>query len=225
MTKKRINTVFVLITLFSITLFSCAQPPIPDEPPPFDPDMPPGDPDMEPHPFDPDVDPPPGQPQPSQPQPANPQQGQPQPANPQPANPQPGQPQPSQPQPAQPNQPQGQCQTNWHTDIAVTDIFADNQPKGEVFVRVTNHGPCAMHNINDTLDLFIGIENHTNNQYSNDQKETYFIYNIAPGETQTIATGYQIDTGTYRYSILCSISGSAYNDPNLNDNQLKEQIN
>jgi len=213
MKMKRIFLLSIILIFISILFAACAQPPLHEEPMPFDPDMPPGE------------EPPPGEPPPGEPPPGEPPHNEPppgQPQQPQPANPQP---QPANPQPQQPqNQPQGQCQSNWHVDLAVTDIFADNQPIGEVFVRVTNHGPCTMSNINSTFDLLISLKNHTNNTYSNDTKEVYVIYNMAPGETQTFPTGYQIDTGTYNYSVVCYLGTGGMNDPNKNNDQLKEQI-
>ena len=174
------------------------------------------------HPYDPDVhDPPPGEPPPHEPPPPDPNQ----PGNPPPQQPQ----QPQQPAPQQPgNQPQqkfqGDCGSNWRVDMALTDIYADNQPHGQVFVRITNHGPCTLSKVKSDFDCFIGIENHTNKTFSNDQITVWTELNMKPGETQTFPTGYNIDTSTFRYNFVCIFSAGGINELNPNNNQLNKDI-
>lgn len=148
---------------------------------------------------------------------------------PEPEPPQP-QPQPQQPQPQQPQQPQpqtqstNQCQSNFETDIAITDIYAGNLPNGQVHIRITNRGPCTLNNVKDQVYCFIDLTNHSNNKTSFDAQTVNVTYNMVPGKQQTFPTGYSLDTNVYNYKVTCNLQPGSFKELNSSNNSHTENI-
>jgi hypothetical protein len=172
------------------------------------------------HPPEPNSEEPP-QPEPQQPQP-EPQQPQPQQPQPQP---QPQQPAPQVQAPTQaPAAPANKCQSNFETDIAVTDLYAGNLPNGQVHVRITNHGPCTLQNVKDSVYCFIDLTNHSNGKTTFDSKTVNVVYNMAPGTQQTFPTGITLDTNVFKYKVTCNLQPGNFKELNPNNNSHSEQI-
>lgn len=140
----------------------------------------------------------------------------------------------SQPQQPQPQQSQSQssgsssstnkCQSNFETDIAVTDIYAGNLPHGQVHIRITNHGPCTLHNVKDSVYCFLDKTNHSTNKVSYDAKAVNVVYNIAPGKQQTFPTGISLDTGVFNYKVTCNLQPGNFKELNPGNNSYSENI-
>jgi len=158
-----------------------------------------------------------GQPPPEPPMPGE----EPPPEPPAPQEPEPPQPQPpSQVNPSAPNQ----CQSNFETDIAVTDIYAGNLPNGQVHVRITNHGPCTLQNVKDEVYCFVDLTNHSNHKVTYDSATVKVVYNMAPGTQQTFPTGITLDTNVFNYKVTCNLQPGGFNDTNTSNNSHTEQI-
>ena len=152
-----------------------------------------------------------------------PQEPQPEPPQPQPQTQQQPQTQPQQ-QPQQQNQSTNICQSNFQTDIAVTDIYAGNLPNGQVHVRITNHGPCTLNNVKDQVYCFIDLTNHSNGKVSYDAKTVNVTYNMASGVQQTFPTGITLDTNVYNYKVTCNLQPGSFQELNANNNSYTENI-
>jgi hypothetical protein len=113
---------------------------------------------------------------------------------------------------------------NWTTDVAVTDIYAGNQPHGQIHARVTNHGPGTLNNVQ--VEVLCGYEstNKSTGQLAGGEQVTKsFKLNLKPGETYSFPTGLKIDTNTFSYGGGCQISGG-FNDPNPGNDHYWEAV-
>jgi len=233
--RKKIGliiTVFIVSVLLITAFTGCqpGEPPPPEEQHPEDPDWHPEEPmPGEPHPEDPDwhpEEPMPGEPHPEEPGFEEHPPEEPMPPEPAPEEPPP--PEPAQPQPAQPQNnppaPANQCQSNFSTDIAVTDIFAGNLPNGQVHVRITNHGPCTLNKVKDVVYCFVDKTDHSTNALSYDAKNVNVVYSMAPGVTQTFPTGIELDTNVFNYKVQCNLQPGGFTETNHNNNSFTAQI-
>lgn len=103
-------------------------------------------------------------------------------------------------------------------DVAVTDIFPGNQPHGQFHVRITNHGPGTLNNVQ--ADIFCGYDSqdvNTGMMGPKDQKHISVTLNLNPGQTQEFPTGLSLDTSVYEYQV-------GFNDPNPSNNFYDEQF-
>jgi uncharacterized cupredoxin-like copper-binding protein len=108
-------------------------------------------------------------------------------------------------------------------DLAVTDIFPDNLPQGEVYCRITNNGPDALQNA--TVELETDVVNFTDpSQLLVYSHTTSLTVTLQPGETREFDTGLNVDTtNNRRYSVSCEIT-SVLLDPNPGNNLYLELI-
>ncbi len=109
-------------------------------------------------------------------------------------------------------------------DLAVTDIFVDNWPFGEISVRITNNGPGSISNVaNNWLECTIVVH-----PYSGGPQNTIgpisqsLNLSLVPGETKAFGTTYSTDGTTYWYEVTCEIQPAGLADPNLGNNTLYE---
>ena len=107
-------------------------------------------------------------------------------------------------------------------DLAVTDLYPDNWPLGEIFVRVTNNGPSSISNVANNL-LQFAIINHP---YSGAPQNvtgpsTSINISLAPGETKAYRTYISLDGITYWYEVSCEIV-PVIADPNPGNNTYSE---
>lgn len=112
----------------------------------------------------------------------------------------------------------------WTTDLAVTDIYPGNQPHGQFHVRVTNHGPGTLNNVQ--IRLYCG--------YDSQDKKTGLVgpskmvdfevtLGMQPGESQEFPTGLNLDSNTYGYIVGCNAS-VGFNDPDQFNNDYSEVL-
>ena len=104
------------------------------------------------------------------------------------------------------------------TDVAVTDIYPGNQPHGQFFVRITNHGPGNMHNVH--VDVVCGYDSqdvNTGKKGPSQQRNFGVTLNLSPGQTQAVATGLNLDTSVFEYQVGCQVN-VGFNDPNGGNN-------
>jgi hypothetical protein len=105
-------------------------------------------------------------------------------------------------------------------DLAVTDIFPDNLPQGEIYCRITNNGPDVVQN------AVVELDTRTTSLTYNTIVDTTRTYNVTlqPGETGEFYTGLSVNTVTGEsFSVRCKITSSLL-DPNPGNNLYTEQI-
>mgnify|MGYP003987561499 CR=1 FL=1 len=112
----------------------------------------------------------------------------------------------------------------WSTDVAITDIYAGNMPHGQFFVRITNHGPGTMHNVQVPVFCF-STKLDKNTFVRSHHMDTQIIpnVNLRPGETRAFATGISLDMNVYSYDVEC-VSHPGFNDPNMGNNRHMETL-
>jgi hypothetical protein len=108
-------------------------------------------------------------------------------------------------------------------DLAVTDIFPDSLPQGEVYCRITNNGPDVLQNT--TVELETDVVEFTDpSQLLVYSHTTSLTVTLQPGETREFDTGLSVNTSNNRrYSVSCEIT-SALLDPNPGNNLYLELI-
>jgi hypothetical protein len=113
---------------------------------------------------------------------------------------------------------------NWETDVAVTDIYAGNQPHGQIHARITNHGPGTLNNVQVEVLCGMDATHKSNGQMAGgDQIVKNLKLNLQPGETYSFPTGLKIDTNTFSYGVGCQVSGG-FNDPNAGNDYYWEEV-
>ena len=90
-------------------------------------------------------------------------------------------------------------------DIAVTDIYPDNQPHGQFFVRITNRGPGTLQNVKVTANCTSDRTDKNNGQWNSRGIHIPLTLNLQPGQQQAFATGINLDTNVFSYLIFCEV--------------------
>ncbi|MBN1303746.1 MAG: hypothetical protein JXA13_04865 [Anaerolineales bacterium] len=164
-------------------------------------------------------EPPREEPPPEEPPHEEPPPGEEPPPEPQPAEPQPQQPPPQQ----QPDQNQPPSGANWTTDVAITDIYPDNMPKGTLFLRITNNGPGSLNKVKVNVSCSAHLM-ATDGSKGPDKNSSFTVnLNLSPGETKAFSTKIDSDTAKYGYDVTCQLS-PGFNDPNPGNNTYQEQL-
>jgi hypothetical protein len=142
--------------------------------------------------------------------------------------------------------------TGYVTDLAITDIYPGNLPKGQFWVRITNNGPVSCSNVNFNFlgcsvdstpksDVWVippagDVSSATINTDPNIEIIPGYVFpsglqkvsttlNIKPGETQEIPTGIGFDMDLSIYKVTCNFTAeSGYNDLNNSNNFYLENI-
>jgi len=111
-------------------------------------------------------------------------------------------------------------------DITPTDLYLDNQPQGVMWVRITNNGPDTLANnkVSITLSQSRSTLAVPPVVDSSTGPATEYTLNLAPGQTQTINLGLQIDTSHYRYDFTVTVTPVDFTDPNSGNNTYKESV-
>jgi Domain of unknown function DUF11 len=111
-------------------------------------------------------------------------------------------------------------------DIVPTDLYPDNQPMGVMWVRITNNGPDTLANSKVAITLSQSRSTFGNppvvDTYTGPATE--YTLNLAPGQTQTINLGAQIDTSHYRYDFTVTAAAVDFTDPNTGNDTYKESV-
>lgn len=125
------------------------------------------------------------------------------------------------PQQQQPNQQQSSA--NWTTDIAVTDIYPDNQPKGTLFVRITNNGPGTLKNVKVQVACSAKLTKADGSPGGNKMSDFTVKLNLSPGQTKAFSTQIKSDTAMYKYDAACQAQ-PGFNDPKPGNNTYQETL-
>jgi len=92
-------------------------------------------------------------------------------------------------------------------DLAVTDIFPENLPHGDLKARITNHGPTPLTAY--PAELFChahGVSWGGPAQGEEDRQEHKdVILSLGPGNTDEFETGITIDANQYQYEVVCEV--------------------
>jgi hypothetical protein len=100
------------------------------------------------------------------------------------------------------------------TDLAPTDIFLDRLHNGNLWVRITNHGPGTIQG--RVAELIIVVDGGgllTNCQLS-----------VAPGQTQTLNTGIVIDAHKRTRDITVTVRVPGMRDARPSNNTYRERV-
>lgn len=115
-------------------------------------------------------------------------------------------------------------QNGFSADAAITDIYPGNQPHGQFHVRITNHGPGNMHNVHvDVLCGYDSMDVNTGKMGPSQQRHFGVTLNLSPGQTQSFATGLNLDTSVYEYQVGCQLN-VGFHDPNGGNNFYSEHL-
>ena len=176
-------------------------------------------------PFNINQQPMPEEPRPEEPQPQEPfMEEEPQPEEPfmeeepHPEEPQPEEPQPEEPMPESEGMQPGGGEEVPYTDLAITDIYPGNLPHGNLFVRITNHGPTVL--MAAPVELTCEARGHRwANQPGEDNKANTvsLVVQLNPGQTTNENTGIPIDVNLYEYEVECFFDSPLDNTPHNNN--------
>jgi hypothetical protein len=161
-----------------------------------------------------------------EPHPEEPPMEEPHPEEPHPEEPQPEEPPPPAPQPQQPQQPQPQQPASgpFTADLAVTDIYPGNQPHGQFHVRITNHGPGTLNNVQVGVSCSSERTDKSTGKLSSGGNANFNLkLGMKPGESQAHPTTLSLDTTVYDYLVGCEIH-PGFNDPNPGNNVYNESL-
>lgn len=111
-----------------------------------------------------------------------------------------------------------------NVDLAITDLYPLSLPKGEVYTRITNHGPDTLTNASVTLYCSSTKTNYSSGVKTTEAKDypTQISLNLKPGQTQAFGTNVLIDTTTGWYTIECRVPFML--DPKPTNNSYSEKI-
>jgi len=114
-------------------------------------------------------------------------------------------------------QPEGEDEVPY-TDLALTDIYPGKLPHGNLFVRITNHGPTIL--MAAPVELTCHARGHRwANQTGEDNRSNtvQLVVQLGPGETTNENTGIKIDANLYEYEVECFFDSPLDNTPHNNN--------
>jgi hypothetical protein len=114
-----------------------------------------------------------------------------------------------------------QILTAW-ADLAVTDIFPQSLPTGEVYTRITNNGPDSL--VNAPLHFFCSYT-ATNTMGQTSTKVNPLnttTVTLKPGETKEFDALISVDTSCTKYDVKCEVD--VYYDHKPDDDTYEETI-
>lgn len=138
-------------------------------------------------------------------------------------------PQPTQPgpQPTQPGpQPTTPAPPPSGADIWPSDLYPDNQPQGNIWVRVVNNGPATLTNKKVRIGGSYTRSTKTTPPSASGANipATEYTINLAPGQQQNINLGWQIDLNQYNYDFTVTVQVVDFTDPNSGNNTYQESF-
>jgi hypothetical protein len=102
-------------------------------------------------------------------------------------------------------------------DLAVTDLYPDSLPQGEVYARITNNGPDSLANISVDLGCSgTGYLNQGGTITLATQPQSISV-SLDPGQTAAFDTTMSVDTAQATYQLTCSIQVGFKDDVTAND--------
>jgi hypothetical protein len=100
------------------------------------------------------------------------------------------------------------------TDLAVTDIFLDRRQDGQLWVRITNHGP---HPVGGRpAELIVVVDGHG--------LLAGCGLNVVPGQTQTLNTGMIVDASQRMRDITVTVRVPGMRDLRPWNNTYRERV-
>jgi hypothetical protein len=107
-------------------------------------------------------------------------------------------------------------------DLAVTDIFPQSLPIGEVYTRITNNGPDSL--VNAPLHFFCSYTatSSTGQTSTKVNPINTITFSTNPGETQVFDAQISVDTSCTKYDVKCEVE--VYYDPKPDDDTYEETI-
>jgi hypothetical protein len=106
-------------------------------------------------------------------------------------------------------------------DLAVTDLYPDNWPQGEIYARVTDNGPGSPHNVNVGLSCSIQKNPYSGSPPSATGANGQITVNLDPGQTQIFDTGIYLDGTTAWFVVTCTTQ-PPFNDTNSSNDSYSE---
>ncbi len=109
-------------------------------------------------------------------------------------------------------------------DLAVTDLYPDNWPLGEIYVRITNNGPGSISNVaNNLLQFAIIVHPYSGAPQVVQGPSTTVTLSLNPGETKEYRTYISLDGVNNWYDVSCEIVPVTA-DPNPGNNTYSENF-
>jgi hypothetical protein len=102
-------------------------------------------------------------------------------------------------------------------DLAVTDLYPDSLPQGEVYVRITNNGPDSLANISVELDCSGTAYLAQGGTVAVATFPQTISVSLTPGQTAAFDTTIPVDTTQATYQLICSIQVGFKDDVPGND--------
>jgi hypothetical protein len=146
------------------------------------------------------------------------------PAQPTATTPPPAQPTTTTPPPAQPTATTPPAATG--ADVWPSDLYPDNQPQGNIWVRVFNNGPAAVTNKKVRISGSQTRSTKTSPPSASGYNiaATEYTINLAPGQQQNLNLGWQVDLSQYNYDFTVTVEAVGFTDPNLGNNTYEESF-
>ena len=109
-------------------------------------------------------------------------------------------------------------------DIALTDLYPDSQPKGTVYVRVTNNGPGNLSNAKAELKCTSVATSYSTGAKTTEANNypTSHTINLNAGQTKAFSTSIVIDISNQWYDFTCNLQVQGINDPKSSNNSYSE---
>jgi hypothetical protein len=109
-------------------------------------------------------------------------------------------------------------------DLAITDLYSQNLPKGDVYARITNHGPGALSNVMVDLSCTVDRTDYATGFKSSVAKSypATATLDLKAGETKAITTKIMVDTTGHWYEFVCTVSAQGTSDPKAGNNSYTE---
>jgi len=92
-------------------------------------------------------------------------------------------------------------------DLAVTDVFPENLPHGDLKVRITNNGPTPLTTYPAELFCHAHGVSWGGPEHGEEDREGHqqIILSLGPGDTDEFETGIKIDANLYQYEVFCEV--------------------
>lgn len=110
------------------------------------------------------------------------------------------------------------------SDVAITDLYAENLPKGDVYARITNHGPQGLSKAKVNLSCTVDRTDYsTGVKYSVAKSYPASVtLDLKAGETKATKTNIQVDTTGHWYEFNCTVTVQNSSDPKTGNNSYSE---
>ena len=110
-------------------------------------------------------------------------------------------------------------------DLRPSDLYADNQPQGMMWGRITNDGPGAL----TGQKVWVSGSGTAMPRVGGGPQPLSFVateytLNIAPGQTQTLYLSWPVDTSQYSYEFTLLVQAIDFADPNPSNDSYSEAV-